>query len=395
LDINCRTEQIRTLDIVDELAEKAKLDKNELYPVVQSVFLGNNLAADDLKLMEIDEEKLNYLLEGNDLIIRGDNNENAVCCSNNSTFSFKVAEISNPLLITSNLIFPSKSELGDSETVERSLSRAEVLLMSNSYFELVKEKPKMQKLRNLLEMNLFCGKAIDKNSDANKYTIRDLLDQIQSSEDEIYTYLKYIEAYKIDGYWRLLDQKFYSELMDNILKLIEERSWECDKIPIKEVYDSLKGVYGLSILNQVVQYYFHSSPDNHLIYKLNKNKACHFYAENLLKSAVKMRYGEFCNILNKLFPSNFDFEFSLSIVQDICYVEDIYVYYLNTLDLPDTIDKRFKFLFDKRKKWNYDELSALIGDLCSNNSTEINNALMKYCRPFTQNSIKYFTSRMC
>ena len=56
--------------------------------------------------------------------------------------------------------------------------------------------------------------------------------------------------------------------------------------------------------------------------------------------------------------------------------------------------KRFKFLFDKRKRWNYEELSALIRDLCSNNSTEINNALTKYCRPYTQNNVKYFTSRM-
>jgi hypothetical protein len=37
------------------------------------------------------------------LIIRGNENENAFCCSNSKTYSFKVAEISNPLLITSNI----------------------------------------------------------------------------------------------------------------------------------------------------------------------------------------------------------------------------------------------------------------------------------------------------
>ena len=42
------------------------------------------------------------------LIIRGGENDNAVCCSNNSTFSFKVAEVSNPLLITPNLSLPNK-----------------------------------------------------------------------------------------------------------------------------------------------------------------------------------------------------------------------------------------------------------------------------------------------
>jgi hypothetical protein len=70
------------------------------------------------------------------------------------------------------------------------------------------------------------------------------------------------------------------------------------------------------------------------------------------------------------------------------------VFYLNALDLPDEIDKRFKYLFDKRKRWSYDELRALIKDICSNDQNEINNALTKFCRPFTQNNIKYFSSRV-
>jgi hypothetical protein len=40
--------------------------------------------------------------------------------------------------------------------------------MTNSYFELAKEKPKLQKLRNLLEMNFYCGKSSDMNNDARK-----------------------------------------------------------------------------------------------------------------------------------------------------------------------------------------------------------------------------------
>lgn len=40
--------------------------------------------------------------------------------------------------------------------------------MTNSYFILNKEKPKLQKLKNLLEMNLYMGKAIDQNSDAKR-----------------------------------------------------------------------------------------------------------------------------------------------------------------------------------------------------------------------------------
>ena len=50
------------------------------------------------------------------LIIRGNETENAVCCTKNATFSFKVAEISNPLLLTTNLKFPDVID----KTIERS-----------------------------------------------------------------------------------------------------------------------------------------------------------------------------------------------------------------------------------------------------------------------------------
>ncbi len=40
--------------------------------------------------------------------------------------------------------------------------------MTNSYFVLEKEKPKMQKLKNLLEMNLYMGQIYDRNNDAKK-----------------------------------------------------------------------------------------------------------------------------------------------------------------------------------------------------------------------------------
>jgi hypothetical protein len=50
------------------------------------------------------------------LIIRGNETENAVCCTKNATFSFKVAEISNPLLLTSNLKFSDNID----KTAERS-----------------------------------------------------------------------------------------------------------------------------------------------------------------------------------------------------------------------------------------------------------------------------------
>lgn len=68
---------------------------------------------------------------------------------------------------------------------------------------------------------------------------------VQASEEEIYDYLNYIEAYQINGYWRLLDAKFQNDLVEQAVNLIEEKSWSPKKIPINEFYDELKHVFTL------------------------------------------------------------------------------------------------------------------------------------------------------
>ena len=55
----------RSVELVDELLEKANLNAGELMPLVQNVYLTKTIAADDLTLMQLDEAKLQYLLEGN------------------------------------------------------------------------------------------------------------------------------------------------------------------------------------------------------------------------------------------------------------------------------------------------------------------------------------------
>lgn len=72
----------------------------------------------------------------------------------------------------------------------------------------------------------------------------DFLESIQASEVEIYEYLNFIEAYKIDGYWRLLDSKFYNELSQSVIALIEEASWPWDSVPVDEVYSILGDLFG-------------------------------------------------------------------------------------------------------------------------------------------------------
>ena len=125
--------------------------------------------------------------------------------------------------------------------------------MSNCYFVLEKEKPKFQKLRNLLEMNLYLGPAMDRNNDAKKYDIESLLNIVQASEEEIFDHLNYIEAYQIDGYWRLLSREYQNEMIDIVLKLIDEKSWFIHEIPVNEIYEELREIIPLYVLKRALK----------------------------------------------------------------------------------------------------------------------------------------------
>jgi hypothetical protein len=198
----------------------------------------------------------------------------------------------------------------------------------------------------------------------------------------------------IIGYWRLLEFGFYNKIVDDILKCIDDNSLSFTQLKIEEIYPDLQGIYEISLLRQLINYFFEQDKENPKYYSIKKERLIKFYAESLLKSTLKMNYNEFILILRKTLPTEFSCDFKIEYIQSICYVEEPYIYYLNCMDLPDDIEKRLKLLFEKRVKWPANELSVFIADLCNNNTTEINNALTKYCRPFNHNNIKYYTTRM-
>ena len=57
--------QNRGFNKIDQLLTRAKLDKNEMLPLVQNVTFGSDIASDEYKLLELDNNMLDYLLQGN------------------------------------------------------------------------------------------------------------------------------------------------------------------------------------------------------------------------------------------------------------------------------------------------------------------------------------------
>ena len=50
---------------IDKLLHRANIDTKDLKPLVQNIYFGETIVSDDLKLFEVDQAMLDYLLEGN------------------------------------------------------------------------------------------------------------------------------------------------------------------------------------------------------------------------------------------------------------------------------------------------------------------------------------------
>ena len=59
---------IRDIETAEKILDAAKLDKNDYLPTILSIYIGNDISNEDLKLLEVDEKTLGYLLNGNRLV---------------------------------------------------------------------------------------------------------------------------------------------------------------------------------------------------------------------------------------------------------------------------------------------------------------------------------------
>lgn len=86
----------RTVEDVDKVIVHAKLEVSDLLPVSQIVnFSTELLDQTKVKFMEVDAKLAETLAVGDTLTFRGDGEDNAVLCTDHSTYDIKEAETSN------------------------------------------------------------------------------------------------------------------------------------------------------------------------------------------------------------------------------------------------------------------------------------------------------------
>ncbi|XP_070556984.1 sister chromatid cohesion protein DCC1-like [Ptychodera flava] len=388
---------LRTLEQVLKIATDAKLDPSDLAPVAQTLYFAGDLNPSRMKIMECDQSLLQYLQEGSTLTIRGDKSDTAVACTSDKTFELKAAETSNTLLLV-----PDCKTTKEFEDNSEPLSQKEVIGLAHEYFELRPCRPKLKRLKQLLEENRYDGPLYedDDSHQGKKYTFTELLESVQASEGEIRDKLVKLQACNINGYWRLLSNDFDSSVLAQIIQLIDENSWTTDHVPTKETLDTLENLYPRNILQHCLDCYgdkksMETDSGEEIVYSLSEDKVCRAFAEMLLKPAGKFNLSEFLESWQQSVPEGM--KTTLYQLEGLALIDRTsrpeVIWHFPVIELPEEEVLRFDTLFQVRSKWTLDEIRPYIQDLVGGKSS-VTALLQKYARSSTnKDGIKIYNAK--
>ncbi|XP_053182521.1 sister chromatid cohesion protein DCC1 [Scomber japonicus] len=385
---------MRTLEEVLATLEIAKLKEEDLQKTIHCLSFGNNVSSSDYCLMELDDTLCKHIEAGQSLVIRGDKDERAVLCSGDKTYDLKIADTSNLLLFVPGCKTPDQLTNSQDST---EVAHTQIWGFCNSYWELRKQRPKLKKLKKILMENPYEGPAFggqEENTD-NRYTMQDLLEKIQASEEEIQTHLETIHACQIDGYWRVLDFDYEMKLLGHVTQLVDSESWSFNKVSLQTSLEELAPLEPIDMIEHCLNCYGNRYTENdQVFYALHEDKVCRATALLLLQNAVKFNLREFQEVWQQSVPDGMSTQLnqlkSFALVDRSSRPETICL--LRVEDLPEDTLERFNHLFTLKEKWTEEDITPYIQDLCGEKQTT-GALLTKYARSSMQNGIKVFNSR--
>ncbi|KAG9328989.1 hypothetical protein JZ751_013485 [Albula glossodonta] len=386
---------MRTLEEVQATTKIAKLKQEDLQPTIHCLSFSDHVSSGDYCLMELDEMLCKHIESGKSLVVRGDKDEYAVLCSEDKTYDLKIADTSNLLLLIPGCKTPDQlpADQGSPHLVH-----SQIWGFSNSYWELRRQRPKLKKLKKLLMESPYEGSPLSQEpaSSEQKYTMEDLLERIQASEEEILAQLDRIHACKIDGFWRILDFDYEMKLLGHVTQLVDSESWAFSKVPLSICLQELGPLEPQEMIEHCLNCYGrrYTDEEGEVCFALNEDRVCQATARMLLQNAVKFNLREFQEVWQQSVPEGMSTRLDqlrgVALLDRTSRPETVCL--LRVEDLPEDTVERFTCLFSMREKWTEDDITPYIQDLCGEKQTT-GALLTKYARSSMQNGVKVYNSR--
>lgn len=274
---------------------------------------------------------------------------------------------------TSNSVFlipPSdKDSQGSNNENDDKITVASVIKVAPGCMELVEVAPKVDKLKLLLSQHPYSfGEAISEVGEKTKmglYRWDDLVDRLQASDEELRFGLKSLSAVEIDGYWRILDDKYLNTILDMLLHDIILNDWSINALNEDEVVVVLEADgFPRNIAKHCLQVYCDKVGEGvgvNSTWKLDERRVCVHLARDILKGG-KMKIEVFMEKWRRKVPDGMSANFEMlegEVLMEKLGMES-WVYSFSVSSLPSAPAERFCILFKERPKWEWKDLQPYV-----------------------------------
>lgn len=367
------------------------------------LIFSNDFKQDTYKILEITKELADELEEKKGetkLVFRGLPDDEAVFCTNNKTYQMKHVQTTNMMLFIS-------PELDNNTTAMDENNHYHYNINDNisSYYELIKISPKIKKLHIILSKTKYQGPDEEDRFDKQNvkfYTLNDILNEVQASEEEILEGLKDYNAIEIDGYWRVLDSNYIQIFLETLLNNIVIYDLSSEHLPLHKVIElSVEFDFPDFVTTHVLESFSDSvlKEEEETYYTLSKEKITKFLGIQLLASHMPhpFEYNEFMSKWKDIVPEDFKVDIELIkgfyIEEEITFQNDKRLLkYFPMTELSHDLKHRLEELFYAKPKWKVTNLLPYLQDIESNKKI-IDRALIKYARASRVGKETFYTSR--
>lgn len=351
----------RSIKALNEILNLAKLKETDVLPTSQAIYFDDSeihSSSEMYKFLEVDKQLANSLETGQILYIKGDDEENAVLCTENKTYDLLECETSNSLLLVKGLQF---NEDLKNET-HRHISDVSTIGVFYKYLSPIPGKPKLKKLKHLLNKSAYKGPEMEytiKSEDL--YTVEELQNVIQASNEELKQALKDLNMITINGKVRILEFEYHFRVLSYMMKVLDENSLPYDAVDYEQTIEALEEIVPKEVLNSLFDLYTENSRciDGLQQYRYT-HKVAKFFAQVLLVNAGKFNLSEFLQAWQESVPEEMPTDESMLHGIAIIDRKANVIRYFPEDNLPENIVERFNALFEAKDNWTAAEIVPYI-----------------------------------
>lgn len=310
------------------------------------------------RLLEIDNE-LKKAIEGNEqLVIKGEVDDEVIVCSPNQTWKLYEMHTSNTLILL------RRSPLHT--------DNLQIVTMSSTPLGTIRIPPQLDRLKRWLEECPFNGYNDDqeflKQEQYSRLHSTTLFGAIQASDEEIRQALQSLDAVLINGYWRLLgaewQSRFFRLLFANMtMGGVNLSRHYTTREQIIDVFIENSEEFPIDLINNMISAFTIKEGNGFLSW--NALKICRFFAIRLFKTKSSWpRFSEFFSAWRQLtgdFEPNAQMLDGLALLKAIPGCDGEYnLTWLPAASLPLDPVQRFARLFDCCERWELARLEPFV-----------------------------------